>query len=101
MKMVWWFLIFLSSFSLVQHIERNANDFTAGDPFEEHFTGPGESKLSRIIRAISEKKWTSTKKEFPDGLRLARAVPNVDGNNATVLPAMEHTTNVKVSKEKK
>ena len=63
-----------------------------------HFSGPDESKLTQITRVISEKKWALVKKVLPDGLKAARAVPDIGGNSVSVLPAMEHTRSVKVSR---
>lgn len=79
-------------------VRTRADTDAASNPFEVHFTGPGDGELSQKVQSISEKKWKSSKKEFPDNIRLVRAVPDITGSNASLLPAMKHTANAKVSR---
>lgn len=63
--------------------------FAATDPFESHFSAPGESDLSPKIKVIEQNKWTMAREELPGGLRLVRSVPKVDESEASLLPALK------------
>ena len=76
-----------------------ADILTATDPFESHFSAMGENEISSKTQATGQNKWNMTKKELPGGLRLVHSVPKVDGNEASLLPAMKSMTNAKLKRK--
>ncbi|KAI9376830.1 hypothetical protein BJX61DRAFT_538523 [Aspergillus egyptiacus] len=66
------------------------------DPFESHFSSPNETELSQKVKAATENKWKSAKKELPGGLRIQRAIPDLGENEVPLLPAMKSMSSVKV-----
>ena len=76
-----------------------ADILTATDPFESHFSAMGENEISSKTQATGQNKWNMTKRELPGGLRLVHSVPKVDGNEASLLPAMKSMTNAKLKRK--
>ena len=76
-----------------------ADILTATDPFESHFSAMSENEISSKTQATGQNKWNMTKKELPGGLRLVHSVPKVDGNEASLLPAMKSMTNAKLKRK--
>lgn len=76
-----------------------ADILTVTDPFESHFSAMGEDEISSKTQATGQNKWNMTKKELPGGLRLVQSVPKVDGNEASLLPAMKSMTNAKLKRK--
>lgn len=58
-----------------------------------------ENEISSKTQATGQNKWNMTKKELPGGLRLVQSVPKVDGNEASLLPAMKSMTNAKLKRK--
>ena len=76
-----------------------ADILTATDPFESHFSAMSENEISSKTQATGQNKWNMTKRELPGGLRLVHSVPKVDGNEASLLPAMKSMTNAKLKRK--
>ncbi|KAL3480109.1 hypothetical protein BJX99DRAFT_221279 [Aspergillus californicus] len=78
-------------------VEEDSDDEENGnDPFDSHFSSPNETELSQKIKAVTENKWQNAKKELPGGLRLQRAIPDLEQGDVPLLPAMKSMSNVKV-----
>ena len=58
-----------------------------------------ENEISSKTQATGQNKWNMTKRELPGGLRLVHSVPKVDGNEASLLPAMKSMTNAKLKRK--
>lgn len=84
------------SFRFIFQEECLSDSMLVTDPFETHFANPDEAQLSQRVQAVSEGKWRPTKKELPDGLRLAHSVPDVDGKDESLPPSVRSTGNLKV-----
>ena len=76
-----------------------ADILTATDPFESHFSAMSENEISSKTQATGQNKWNMTKKKLPGGLLLVHSVPKVDGNEASLLPAMKSMTNAKLKRK--
>ena len=59
----------------------------------------GENEISSKTQATGQNKWNMTKKKLPGGLLLVHSVPKVDGNEASLLPAMKSMTNAKLKRK--
>lgn len=55
-----------------------------------------ESELSNAVKAASDKKWKSTKKETASGLKLVRSIPDTGEGDASLLPPLKNFSSVKV-----
>ena len=58
-----------------------------------------ENEISSKTQATGQNKWNMTKKKLPGGLLLVHSVPKVDGNEASLLPAMKSMTNAKLKRK--
>ncbi|KAI9928555.1 hypothetical protein ASPWEDRAFT_36317 [Aspergillus wentii DTO 134E9] len=81
--------------------EGSDDEEDVSDPFERHFTIPDEGELSRNIQAAGQNKWSSSKKEISERLRLVRSVPEIGGGDAPFLPAMKNISNAKLKSKLK
>ncbi|EAW07899.1 UTP25 family protein [Aspergillus clavatus NRRL 1] len=71
----------------------------ANDPFDTHFSMVEESELSNAVKAASDKKWKSTKKETASGLKLVRSIPDTGEGDASLLPPLKNFSSVKLKKK--
>ncbi|KAL4946242.1 hypothetical protein BDV06DRAFT_183027 [Aspergillus oleicola] len=82
-------------------LQEDSDDENENDPFESHFSSPNESELSQNIKAASENKWKSTKKELSGGLRLVRSIPDHGQSDVPLLSAMKNMSSVKIKRKLK
>ncbi|KAL4796511.1 hypothetical protein BDV19DRAFT_361124 [Aspergillus venezuelensis] len=82
-------------------LQEDSDDENENDPFDSHFSSPDENELSQGVKAASENKWKSTKKELPGGLRLVRSVPDRGQDDVPLLSAMKSMSSIKVKKKLK
>ncbi|PYH41547.1 U3 small nucleolar RNA-associated protein 25 [Aspergillus saccharolyticus JOP 1030-1] len=70
------------------------------DPFDAHFNTLKEEDLTKKVKAIGENKWTTTKKELAEGLKVVRSIPDA-GGDASLLPPMKSISSVKLKRKLK
>ncbi|KAL4954807.1 hypothetical protein BDW69DRAFT_162485 [Aspergillus filifer] len=82
-------------------LQEDSDDENENDPFDSHFSNPNESELSQGVKAASDNKWKSTKKEIPGGLRLVRSIPERGQDEVLLLSPMKSLSSVKIKRKLK